>query len=107
MTSLWPSAVASLDDSLAQLSESLASLEAARSIDIAAITEQLKIAADASQSLRAMVCSELPEASWQNRAELDGLIEQELQKHPEAGLMSGMLPSEFAPGTVGSTYRGF
>lgn len=107
MTSLWPSAVASLDDSLAQLCESLASLEAARSIDIAAITEQLRIAAEASQSLRTIVCSELPDASWQNRAELDGLIEQELQKHPEAGVMSGVLPSGFAPGTAGTTYRGF
>jgi hypothetical protein len=92
MTSLWPSAVASLDDSLVQLGESLADIEAAKSFDITRITEQLRIVAESAQSLRAMVCAELPEASWQNRTELDALIEEEMQKNLDAALMGGVLP---------------
>jgi len=97
MTSLWPSAVASLDDSLAQLGECLADLEAAKSFDIARITEQLRIAADSAQSLREMVCAELPQASWQDRTELDALIEEEMQKDPEAALLGSVLPQDFPP----------
>lgn len=97
MTSLWPSAVASLDDSLAQFGESLADLQAAKSFDIARITEQLRMVAESAQSLREMVCAELPEASWQNRTELDALIEEEMQKNPEAALMGGVLPQDFGP----------
>ena len=41
MSSLWPSALASLDDSLALLCESLGKLKAAKSVDIAEVIEQL------------------------------------------------------------------
>lgn len=94
MTSLLPSAVASLDDSLAQFGESLADMEAARPFDIARITEQLRMAAESAQSLREMVCAELPQASWQNRTELDTLIEEEMQKNPEAALLGSVLPQD-------------
>lgn len=83
MSSLWHSTRASLDDSLAVLSQSLEQLEAAKSVDVPAVIEQLKIAAESARNLRSLVSSEMPEASWQNREELEALIE-EIQKRVEA-----------------------
>jgi hypothetical protein len=83
MTSLWQSTRASLDDSLALLFESLENLKAAKSVDIAEVMEQLTMAAESARNLRSLVSSELPEASWRNRKELDALI-AEIQKSLEA-----------------------
>src|SRR5271157_3316111 len=83
MSSIWPSALAPLDDSLALLRGSLEEISAAQSVDIAEVIEQLKTAAECSRNLRALVLSELPEAPWQNRQELDALL-QEIQKRVEA-----------------------
>jgi hypothetical protein len=71
--------LASLDDSLALLRESLEKLKAAKSVDFAEVIEQLKMAAESARIVRELVWSELPEASWQNREELDALID-EIQK---------------------------
>jgi hypothetical protein len=74
MNSLWPPALASLDDSLTLPSEGLAKLNASLSINIAEVTEQLTRAAESARVVRELVLSELPGASWQNRAELDAHI---------------------------------
>jgi len=74
MSSLCPSTLASLDDSLAVAYESLRELEAAKSVDVAEMISQLNTAAESARKLRALVSSELPGASWENREELDALI---------------------------------
>jgi hypothetical protein len=76
MSSLWPSTIASLDDSLDLLSESLEKLKAAKSVNISEVIEQLKTAAESARNLSALVSAELPEATWQNREQLDGLLEK-------------------------------
>jgi len=83
MIPLWPSTIASLDDSLTLLSESLEKLKAAKPVNITEVIEQLKTAAEAARNLRALVSAEMPEATWQDRAELDVLI-AEIQKRIEA-----------------------
>lgn len=83
MSSRWRSALASLDDSLALLRESLGKLEAAQSINIVESIEQFNLASESARNLRGLVLSELPEASWQNREELGALL-QEMQKRVDA-----------------------
>ncbi len=83
MISLWPSTITSLNNSLAALNASVAKLKAAKSVDIAEVVEQLKMAAESSRNLHALVLSELPDATWQNRDELDALLE-EIAKRVEA-----------------------
>jgi hypothetical protein len=61
----------------------LGKLEAAQSVDIAAVIAQLEKAGESGRDLRALVSSELPEASWQNREELDALLEK-IQERIEA-----------------------
>jgi periplasmic protein TonB len=84
MSSLWPSALASLDDHLALFSGSLGKLEAAQPVDVTEVIEQLELAAESSRNLCALVLSEVPEASWESRQELDALIEEEIQKNLKA-----------------------
>ncbi len=76
MNSLWPPARASLDDSLTLPCATLTKLEAAQAVDIAEVIAQLEKAAESGRDLRALVSSELPDASWQNREELDACLEQ-------------------------------
>ncbi len=76
MSSFCPPVLKSLDDSLALLCESLGNLKAAKSVNIAEAIEQLKMAAESAQTVREFLSSELPEASWQNRQELDALVEK-------------------------------
>lgn len=83
MSSSWASALASLDHDLALLCDSLDKIEAARSIDVAEIVDQLKAVADSSGNLRALVLSELPEVSWQDRQELEVFLE-EISRRVEA-----------------------
>ena len=83
MISLWPSTISSLNDSLALLCDSVEKLKAAKSVDIAEVTEQLRMAAESARNLRALVLSELPEAAWQSRHELDALLEK-IEKRVEA-----------------------
>jgi hypothetical protein len=59
MIALCPSALASLDDSVALFCESLGKLKAAESVDIAEVIEQLKATAESARNLRAFVSSEL------------------------------------------------
>jgi len=74
--SLWPSTINSLNDSLSALHGSLTKIKAAKSVEVAEVIEQLKTAAESSRNLRALVLAELPEASWQNREELDAIVEE-------------------------------
>jgi len=83
MVSLWPSTINSLNDSLTALHGSLGKLKAAKSIDIAEVIDQLKQAAECSRNLRALVLAEMPDATWQNREELDSLV-LEIEKRVEA-----------------------
>jgi hypothetical protein len=83
MSSLWPATISSLNDSLAVLYDSVAKLKAAKSVDIAEVIEQLKTAAESSRNLHSLVLSEVPDASWQSREELDALLE-EIAKRIEA-----------------------
>lgn len=76
MISLWPSTINSLNDSLSALHGSLTKIKAAKSVEVAEVIEQLKTAAESSRNLRALVLAELPEASWQNREELDAIVEE-------------------------------
>ena len=80
MSSLSPSVLASLDDSLAVAYENLRKLEAAESVDVAEMIRQIETAAESAQKLRALVSSELPHASWENREELDALLEGDQEK---------------------------
>jgi len=66
----------SLDNSLALLSDSLGKLKAAQSVDVKEVSNQLAMAAEAVGSLRSLVTSVLPEATWQNREGLDALLGQ-------------------------------
>ena len=75
MNSIWPPELASLDDALALPCETLGKLDAAVQIDVAKVVEHLRTAAESAQLVRELVVSELPEATWQTRAELDAHIE--------------------------------
>ena len=83
MSSLWPSTITSLKDTLTLLGESVEKLKAAKPVDIAEVIEELKMAAESARNLRALVLAELPEAAWQSRRELDALLET-IEKRVEA-----------------------
>ncbi len=83
MISLWPSTISSLNDNLSLLSESVDKLRAAKSVDLADVIEELKMAAESSRNLRALILAELPDASWQNKHELDALLEK-IERRVEA-----------------------
>jgi hypothetical protein len=83
MSSLWPSTITSLNDTLTLLGESVEKLKAAKPVDIAEVIEELKMAAESARNLRALVLAELPEAAWQSRRELDALLET-IEKRVEA-----------------------
>jgi periplasmic protein TonB len=82
MSSIWPSALGSLDDSLALPYESVGKLKAANPINLEEIIQQLQAAAECGSRLRVSISAELPDASWQNREELQAVIEkiQELEE---------------------------
>ena len=77
-----PSALSSLDDSLAQYCGSLGEISAAHSVDVAVVLGQLKAAAESAEALRSFIFSELPEASWESRVQLNAVLEQ-IQKNIE------------------------
>jgi len=79
MSSFCTSDLASLDRSLAGLRDSLGQLRAAKAVNITEVTEQLRRAVNSSGIVRELVLSELPEASWESRVELDTLV-GEIQK---------------------------
>ena len=85
MTSMWPVAVASLDDALALLGDNVGKLEAAQADDMSEMLEQLKSAAASAHVVRELISAELPDASWQSRAELDAIVAQEAGKNPAMG----------------------
>ena len=76
MSSLSFSAIVTLDSALALLSESLENLKAAGSVEVAQLSEQLRLAAESAGKVRESVLSEMPEASPQSRQELDALVEK-------------------------------
>jgi hypothetical protein len=76
MSSLWRHTHESLDNSLALFSEGLGKLKAAKSVDLAEVSEHLKTAAEAARNLRSLIAAALPEASWQTREEMDAVIDE-------------------------------
>ena len=100
MTSMWPVAVASLDDALALLRDNVERLEAAQAADIAEMLEHLKNAAASARVVRELISAELPEACWQSRAELDAIIAQEAEKNPGLG---SLFPAELGDTSVGAS----
>jgi hypothetical protein len=68
---------------LALLCGSVEKLKAVQPVDIPNVIEQLKTAAESARNLHALVVAEMPEASWQNREELDALLEK-IQERIEA-----------------------
>jgi periplasmic protein TonB len=76
MSSVSHTPLASLDDSLVLLGESLGKIKAAKSFNTAEVSGQFNEAAESAQSVRELVWAELPDASWRSREELDVLIDQ-------------------------------
>jgi len=103
MTSTWPSAIASLDSALAPLYEKLQRLQAVKPVDLAELIEQFKMAAESARKVRVLVSSELPESAWQDREQLDALVEEEVQK---TRMLGGILSAEVAPAASDGTYQG-
>jgi hypothetical protein len=83
MSSLCTSALSSLDQSLDVLRESWEQLRAAKSVDLGEVIEQITRAGETARIVRESVRSELPDASWRNREELDALF-AEIQKTIDA-----------------------
>lgn len=103
MTSMWPVAVASLDDALALLGDNVERLKAAQAADMSEMLEQLKSAAASAHVVREMISADLPEASWQSRAELDAIIAQEAEKNPGIG---SIFSAELGNTSVGASQAG-
>jgi len=84
MSSMWPSALASLDESLAELDGNLQLLEAARPVDLAHVIERLKMAVESSHNVRTLALSDVPDADWQDREHLVALFEaRDLERRRE------------------------
>ena len=90
MTSMWPTAVASLDSALAVLDENVGKLEAAQAADLAEMLEQLRTAAASAHMVRELISADLPEISWQSRAELDDIIAQQTQDPAMSGMYADL-----------------
>src|SRR5437868_3865145 len=75
MIAVLRATLASLDESLTLLHENSAKLRAAKSVDIKQLIELLNNAAESARVVRELVLSELPDASWQSREELEGSVE--------------------------------
>jgi len=74
MSSSCPSALASLDETLAATYQSLRKLEAGESVDLTEVIRQFQDAESAARKLRSLMSSEHPHASWESRDELEALI---------------------------------
>jgi periplasmic protein TonB len=98
MSSMWASALASLDDSLAALDLSLHQLEAARPIEFPQVVERLKTALESSERLRVIVLSKSPDTEWDNRDELDMLLEDIELEHRRSQLRA--LADELEHGNI-------
>lgn len=82
MSSLWHYTRESLDQSLSALQESLVNLKAAKPVDTAVLIQNFESAAEYARNLRSLVSSEMPDASWQSRDELEVLLES-IEKNRE------------------------
>ncbi len=98
MSSMWASALTSLDDSLAALDAVTQQFEAATPVDLPQAIERLKGAAESSRGVRAYVLSELPDADWQDRQGLDGLLEAIDVQHRRSEILA--LATELERGNI-------
>ncbi|MFZ0704236.1 MAG: hypothetical protein WAM71_01445 [Candidatus Korobacteraceae bacterium] len=72
---MWHFTRESLDQTLSVLQENLGNLKAAKPVDTAQLIQNFESAAESARNLRSLVSSELPDASWQTRDELEVLLE--------------------------------
>jgi len=75
MSSMWATALASLDDSLAALDATMQQFEAATPVDLVQAGDRLNAAAESARKIRTFVLSQVPEADWQDRDELRALLD--------------------------------
>jgi hypothetical protein len=102
MSSLWHHTRESLDESLSLLSEDLGKLQAAKPVDVAEIIRQFEAAAESARNLRSLISSEMPDASWQSREELEALLERIQRDREVRALRSRLsaLASELERGSI-------
>lgn len=98
MKSTWHFDRESMDQSLAVLSNILGKLRAANDVDMVQIIQQLEAAAECARSLREWVSAELPQATWENRAELDAVL-QTIESNLEAKAFEQLRSRLFAMAT--------
>src|SRR5271165_5774185 len=98
MSSMWASALASLDDSLAALDAVSKQFEAATPVDLSQAVERLKVAVESSRTLRTFVLSELPQSRWQDRNDLNRLLEAIEIQHRRSQLLA--LAAELERGDI-------
>lgn len=98
MSSQWPSALTSLDESLKDLDSNVLLLQAARPFDYEHMLGRLKQAAESSHQLRSLLISEMPQARWRDRSELDALLVIRAALRRRAYLLA--LANELEYGTI-------
>ncbi len=90
MSSLWHYTRESLDQSLSLLKESLGKIKAAQPVDVAELIQNFESAAEYSRNLRSLVSAEMPDATWESRAELEDLLET-IQRNREVKVIRSRL----------------
>ena len=98
MTAKWPSALASLDRPLGAVEDAVRKLESSEEVDVAAALAQLQTAEEASRNLRSMLLAEVPDAAWQDRNQLNVLVQTRHVEQQRSRL--GILASELEHGTI-------
>jgi chemotaxis protein histidine kinase CheA len=98
LSSTWQSDCGSLDNSLAVLYGIVGKLRSANSVDMPQVVHQLENAAECARKLQSCVASELPDATWESRAELDALLEA-VEKKAEARTIEQLRSRLFALAT--------
>ena len=82
MSALWHHTRESLDESLSIIQEGLGDLRAGKSVDTAALVQSFESAAECARNLRSLISSELPDASWKDRDELETVLDK-IEKNRE------------------------
>lgn len=98
MSSTRQSDRVSLDSSLAVLYGIVGKLRSANSVDMPQVIQQLESAAECGTRLNSWVTSELPDATWESRAELDALLDT-IEKNLEAKAIEELRSRLFALAT--------
>jgi hypothetical protein len=87
-----------LDNSLSVLYGIVGKLRSANSVDMPQVIQQVEDAAECARKLQSWVASELPDATWESRAELDTLLAT-IEKNIEARAIEQLRSRLFALAT--------